>query len=142
MPATPNENREDISHYFTVNVRGAVEFCDRLGIDYFKDSFRTFNVSSREVWRFLNDRDSSRRLHNDPDRLLMDVHIKALILEICSRRSDDCGGQILCAPTPVSPTWEGVEARTQYCDYFTCPNYFNILVTRERSDHQSEHVGI
>ena len=89
-----------------MKVRGAVELCDRLGIDYFKeDSFRTFNVSSREGWRFLNDRDSSRRLHNDPDRLLMyvHVHVKVLILEICSRRSDDCGGSyFVCANSRVT----------------------------------------
>lgn len=49
-------------------MRGAVQFCDKMGIEYFKqDIFRTFNVSSREGWRFLSD-SSSRRLHNDPDR--------------------------------------------------------------------------
>ena len=30
--------------------------------------FRTFNVSSREGWKFLSDGSSSRRLHNNPDR--------------------------------------------------------------------------
>ncbi len=71
-PATPPENHEDNSHYFTparAKVRGAVEFYDRMGIEYFKeDIFRTFNVSSREGWKFLIDSSSSRRLHNDPDR--------------------------------------------------------------------------
>lgn len=70
-PSTPDEDHEDNSQYFTLaraKVRGAVEFCDRMGIDYFKeDIFRTFNVSSREGWIFLNDRDSSRRLQHDPD---------------------------------------------------------------------------
>lgn len=70
-PTTPNDHRENNSHYFTparAKVRGAVEFCDRMGIDYFKeDIFRTFNVSNREGWRFLTDRDSSRRLQNDPN---------------------------------------------------------------------------
>ena len=48
-PATPTENREDSSHYFTpagAKVRGAVEFCDRMGIEYFKGDKR---------WRFLSD---------------------------------------------------------------------------------------
>lgn len=71
-PATPPENREDNSHYFTparAKVRGAVEFCNRMGIESFKeDIFRTFNVSSREGWKFLSDGFSSRGLHNDPDR--------------------------------------------------------------------------
>ena len=70
-PTTPNDDRENNSHYFTparAKVRGAVEFCDRRGIDYFKeDIFQTFNVSNREGWRFLNNRDSSRRLQNDPN---------------------------------------------------------------------------
>ena len=68
---TPDEDREDNSHYFTparAKVRGAAEFCDRMRIEHFKeDIFRTFNVSSREEWRFLNDRNSSRRLENDPN---------------------------------------------------------------------------
>ena len=64
-------NLEDDSHYFTparVKVRGAVQFCDRMGIDYFKDDiFRTLNVGSREGWRFLSNRNSSRRVPNDLD---------------------------------------------------------------------------
>lgn len=38
-PVTPPENREGSSHYFTpagAKVRGAVEFCDRMGMEYFK----------------------------------------------------------------------------------------------------------
>ncbi len=39
-----------------------------MGIEHFKeDIFRTFNVSSREGWRFLNVRNSSRRLRIDPN---------------------------------------------------------------------------
>ncbi len=68
---TLDEDREDNSHYFTnagAKVRDAAEFCDRIGIEHFKeDIFRTFNVSSREGWRFLNDCNSSRRLGNDPN---------------------------------------------------------------------------
>ncbi len=37
-----------------------------MGIEHFKENiFRTFNVSSREGWRFLNDRNFSRGLGND-----------------------------------------------------------------------------
>ena len=68
---TPDKDQENNSHYFTptrAKVRGVAEFCDRMGIEHFKeDIFRTFNVSSREGWRFLNDRNSSRRLGNDPN---------------------------------------------------------------------------
>ncbi len=68
---TPDEDRENNSHYFTpgrAKVCGAAEFCDRMGIEHFKeDIFRTFNVSSREGWRLLNDRNSSRRSGNDPN---------------------------------------------------------------------------
>ena len=70
-PTTSNENRKDNSHYITparAKFRGAVEFCDRMGIDYSKaDIFQTFNVSQHERWRFLNDRSSSCRLQNGPD---------------------------------------------------------------------------
>ncbi len=70
-PTTPDDHLEDNSHYFTparAKVRGAVQFCDRMGIQYFKeDIFRTFNVGSREGWRFLSDRNSSRRIQNDPE---------------------------------------------------------------------------
>ncbi len=66
---TPDEDREDNSYYFTparTKVHGDAEFYDRIGIEHFKeDIFRTFNVSSRDGWRFLNDRTSSRRLGND-----------------------------------------------------------------------------
>ncbi len=66
---TPDEDREDNSHYFTLartKVCSAAEFCDWMGIEHFKeDIFRTFNVSSQEGWRFLNDRNFSRRLGNN-----------------------------------------------------------------------------
>ena len=70
-PTTPDDHLDDDSHYFTparAKVRGAAQFCDRMGIDYFKeDIFRLFNVGSREGWRFLSDRNSSRRIQNDLD---------------------------------------------------------------------------
>ena len=47
-------------------MRGAVKFCDRMGMDYFKeDIFRTFNVTRRQGCQFLDDNASSRRLHNE-----------------------------------------------------------------------------
>ncbi len=68
---TPEEDREDHSHYFTparAKVYDAAEFCDRMGIEHFKeDIFRTFNVSSQEEWRFLNDHNFSHRLGNNPN---------------------------------------------------------------------------
>ena len=58
-PTTPDDHLEDDSHYFTparAKVRGAVQFCDRMGIVYFKeDIFRLFNVGSREGWTFLSE---------------------------------------------------------------------------------------
>lgn len=70
-PATPDDDLEDDSHYFTpvrAKVCGAVQFCDRMGVDYLKeDNFRTFNVDIREGWRYLSDRNSSRQVQNDPD---------------------------------------------------------------------------
>ena len=70
--STPDqEDREDNSHYFTparAKVGGAAQFCDQMGIEHFKeDIFRTFNISSREGWKFLNERNSSLRLANDPN---------------------------------------------------------------------------
>ena len=48
-------------------MRGAVEFRDRMGMDYFKeDIFRTFNVTMRQSYQFLENNASSRRLHNEP----------------------------------------------------------------------------
>lgn len=61
-PATPDDDPEDDSHYFTparAKVYGAVQFCELMEVDYLKeDIFRTFNVGSRN---------SSRRVQNDPD---------------------------------------------------------------------------
>ncbi len=71
-PQTPPEDREGHGHYFTpaqAKVRGAVQFCERMGIEYFKeDVFRTFNVSHRQGYEFLRNGSSSRRLHNNPDQ--------------------------------------------------------------------------
>lgn len=71
-PRTPPENRENHGHYFTparAKVRGAVEFCERMGIPYVKaDVFRTFKVSHSQGYEFLHEESSSRRLHNDPNR--------------------------------------------------------------------------
>lgn len=64
-PQTPdNEDREGHGHYFTparAKVRGAVQFCERMGIDYVKrDVFRTFNVSTRQGHEFLRNDSSSQ----------------------------------------------------------------------------------
>ena len=72
-PQTPDsEDREGQGHYFTparAKVRGAVQFCERMGIDYVKrDVFRTFNVSTRQGHEFLRNESSSHRLRNDPNR--------------------------------------------------------------------------
>ena len=70
-PTTPDDHLDDDSHCFTparAKVRGAVQFCDHMGVQYFKeDIFRTFNVGSRERWRFLSDCNSSCRIQNDPE---------------------------------------------------------------------------
>ena len=67
-----NEDRESQEHYFTfvqAKVRGAVQFYERMGIDYVKRHvFQTFNVSTRQGHEFLHNDSSSHRLHNDPNR--------------------------------------------------------------------------
>lgn len=46
---------------------GAVEFCDQMGIDYFKeDIFRIFIVTRRQGYQFLENYASSHWLHNKP----------------------------------------------------------------------------
>ena len=72
-PQTPDsEDREGQGHYFTparAKVRGAVQFCERMGIDYIKrDVFQTFNVSTRQGYEFLCNESSSHRLRNDLNR--------------------------------------------------------------------------
>ena len=66
------EPREPEAHYHTPNktaVRGAVEFCDRMGLPYFKkDVFRTFEVSHTQGWEMLRKETSPRRRNNDPDK--------------------------------------------------------------------------
>ena len=60
-----NEDYEGQEHYFTpvrAKVRGAFQFCERMGIDYVKrDVFQTFNVSTRQGHEFLCNDSSSRR---------------------------------------------------------------------------------
>lgn len=66
------ENREGESHYITptrAKIRGAVQFCEKMEIEYFKeDVFRAFDVFSRQGWDFLCDDSSSRRRHNDASK--------------------------------------------------------------------------
>lgn len=63
--------REDDSHYLTLaraKVHGTVQFCDRIGVDHFKeDIFRIFNVGSRVRWRYLSDRNFSRQEQNNSE---------------------------------------------------------------------------
>ena len=51
-PTTLDDYLKDDSHYFTsarAKVRTAVQFCNRMGIQYFKeDTFCIFNIDSRE----------------------------------------------------------------------------------------------
>lgn len=59
----------DYKHHDTptkAKVQGAVEFCEKQGIPFFKeDVFRTFGVSHARGYEYLNG--SSRRRHNDPE---------------------------------------------------------------------------
>lgn len=72
-PTTPDDRLEDDSRYSIpasarAKVRGAVQFCNWMGIDCFKeDIFCTFNFDSCEGQRFLSDCNSSCRVQNDPD---------------------------------------------------------------------------
>ncbi len=104
---TPDEDRKNNSHYFTpsrAKVCGVAEFCDQMGIEKFKeDIFQTFNVSSREGWRFLNNRNSSRRLGNDPNV------------------EDHRGSQPLISPKKIREMerileTEGIEAHAYTCE--------------------------
>ena len=74
-PASQTPNNEDYEsqkHYFTLaraKVRGAVQFYERMGIDFVKrDVFQTFNISIRQGHEFLHNNSSLRRLHNDPNQ--------------------------------------------------------------------------
>lgn len=73
-PASPTENIEDSSHYFTSNLleqkyATPSNFAIGWELNISRKIFsETFNVSSREGLRFLGDGFSSRRLHNDLDR--------------------------------------------------------------------------
>lgn len=67
-PKTPeygsSESRMHIPTPIKSKIKGAVEFCDRMGISYFKeDVFRIFNVGHAAGWRALSGQ--SRRHHND-----------------------------------------------------------------------------
>ena len=67
-------------HYHTprkAKIQGAIEFCKKQGIKYFKNNvFRTFNVDRRQAYTFLADHNSdyiikdhkSRRFGNNSDQ--------------------------------------------------------------------------
>lgn len=66
-PNTPeldsHEARKHLPTPTKSKIKGAVEFCDRIGVPYFKeDVFRTFNVSHASGWRALSSQ--PRRHHN------------------------------------------------------------------------------
>ena len=49
--------------------QGAVEFCEKQGIPYFKeDVFRTFGVERTRGYAYLREGESSRRRYNDPEK--------------------------------------------------------------------------
>ena len=85
-PQTPDsKDCEGPGYYFTLaraKVRGAVQFCERMGIDYVKRNvFRTFNVSIRQGHEFLRNESFSHRLHNDPNREKTRGHLHAISVE-------------------------------------------------------------
>lgn len=59
----------DYQHHDTptkAKIQGAVEFCEKQGIPFFKeDVFRTFGVSHAKGYKILNENESSRRRHNN-----------------------------------------------------------------------------
>ena len=67
-------------HYHTprkAKIQGAIEFCEKQGIEYFKnDVFRTFNVDRRQAYTFIADHNSDytikdheyKRLNNNSDQ--------------------------------------------------------------------------
>ena len=67
-----SEDCEGQRHYFTpiqAKVRGAIQFCERMSIDYIKrDVFRIFNVSICQGYKFLRNESSLHRLRNDLNR--------------------------------------------------------------------------
>ena len=72
-PNTPDlDAQESQKHHPTptgAKVRGAVEFCEAIGLPHYKeDVFRVFGVSHTPGYDFLRNDSSSRRPHNDPNR--------------------------------------------------------------------------
>ena len=71
-PQTPPEDYEGPGHSFTpaqAKVRGAVQFCKRMGIEYFnEDVFQTVNFSHCQVYEFLRNDLFLRQLHNNLDQ--------------------------------------------------------------------------
>ena len=67
-----NEDCKGHRHYLTIaraKIRGAVQFCERMGIDYVKkDVFQTFNVSTRQSHEFLQNDSFLHQLYNNFNR--------------------------------------------------------------------------
>ena len=70
-PQMSPEDRKGHGHYFIsaqAKVRGAVRFCKRMGIEYFKDNiFQIFNIFHCQGYEFLRNDSFLHRLHNNPD---------------------------------------------------------------------------
>ena len=78
-PQTPPEDREGHGYHFTparARVRGAVQFCERMGIGYFKeDVFRTFDVSHRQGYEFLRNDSIRKRLVGAADLSVQENYV-------------------------------------------------------------------
>lgn len=67
-PITPESDssvsRKNVPTPIKAKIQGAVEFCDKIEISYYKeDVFRVFNVGHTSGWKALGE--SSRRHHNN-----------------------------------------------------------------------------
>jgi len=67
-----SEDQSDYKHHDTptkAKVQGAIEFCERMNIPYYKnDVFRTFGVSKNQGYQMLQPETSARRRNNDPEQ--------------------------------------------------------------------------
>ncbi len=65
------EPEDHYNHHDTptkAKVQGAIEFCERMNIPYFKnDVFKTFGVSKHQGYQMLQPEASARRRNNDPE---------------------------------------------------------------------------
>lgn len=69
---TPNPDGNDYTGQYPTptkaKVQGAIEFCKKMKIPYFKeDVFRTFGVGHHAGWRIVREDERLRRLHDNSD---------------------------------------------------------------------------